>query len=219
MRRWISHLVIIGYLGALASGIAVQAMKFNHAANPLAYYFVWDMFCGWAAFECRYHLVAEGESGTYYWLSPSPWGEFHPYGDLARNHYDYYGFGLRRMAMNAVNHTDHEPLERILIVEECWPKKYNLPDHLWDLRFAEPKNQMSYFLLRNEFDGEGNHRSSQPDFLEQLFTNSIYLNPRLKEESMRGRPMFMLNPASRLRSNGSSGSTGSVSMESFPNAN
>ena len=35
--------------------------------------------------------------------------------------------------------------------EECWPKKYNLPDDLWAMRFSEPKDPMSYFWLRDVY--------------------------------------------------------------------
>ncbi len=197
MRRWISHLLIAGYLGSLAMGVGFQALKFTAGASPFMYFFTWDMFCGWSAFEARYHLIAEGESGTYYWLSPGPWGEFQPYGDLTRNHYDYYGNGLIRMAMNTVRHTDHEPLQRILFVEECWPKKYNLPDHLWAMRFSEPKEPMSYFWLRDVYSADGKLLDQKIDFLKQLYADSIYKNPRLQADATRGRPMFMTSPGDR----------------------
>jgi hypothetical protein len=221
MRRWITHLFIAGYLGSLATGIAAQTMKFGNIAHPVAYFFVWDMFCGWSTFEARYHLIAEGESGTYYWLSPPPWGEFRPYGDLARHHYDYYGNGLLRMAMNTLRHTDHEPIERILFVEECWPKKYNLPDELWALRCAEPKEPMSYFWLRNVFTADGTPLESRMDFLHQLYADAVLKNPRLHADSMRGAPMFVINPADRRPGAAPSflDDTALRPVEALPNAN
>lgn len=221
MRRWITHLFIAGYLGALATGIGIQTLKFGSGSHPLAYFFVWDMFCGWSVFEARYHLIAEGESGTYYWLSPGPWGEFSPYGDLTRNHYDYYGNGLLRMAMNTARHTDHEPLQRILFIEECWPKKYNLPDELWAMRFSEPKDPMSYFWLRDVYSADGERLEQRVDFLRQLHAESIYQNPRLKADSARGRPLFLLSPGERNAAphGGAWEDSALLPLETLPNAN
>lgn len=225
MRRWITHGFIVAYLSSLALGISCQTLKVGVNAHPVMYFFIWDMFCGWAAHETRYHLVAEGESGTYYWLAPNPWGTFKPYGDLSRNHYDYYGHGLLRMAQNCIRHTEHEPLRRIISIEESWPKKYNLPDHLWALRTGEPKDPMSYFWVRNIYSPEGEPWEGRPDFLQQLYTNAVFSNPRLQADSTRGRPMFVINPYDRRLSSGSGVPNQSASefssslMESLPNAN
>jgi hypothetical protein len=221
MRRWISHLFIAAYLSALVGGISCQALKFGVSAHPAMYFVVWDMFCGWAAHETRYHLIAEGESGTYYWLAPNPWGTFKPYGDLARNHYDYYGHGLLRMAQNSIKHTQHEPLRRIISIEESWPKKYNLPDHLWALRTGEPKDPMSYFWVRNIYSPEGEPWYGRPDFLQQLYTDTIFSNPRLHADSIRNKPMFVINPYDRrLQSGNALGEAYSpTSVDSLPNAN
>jgi hypothetical protein len=221
MRRWITHLFIVGYLGSLVAGIACHALKFGSGSHPIAYFFVWDMFCGWSAFEARYHLIAEGESGAYYWLSPAPWGEFRPYGDVARHHYDYYGNGLLRMALNTLRHTEHEPIQRILFVEECWPKKYNLPDDLWAVRFAEPKDPVSYFWVRNVFRGDGEPLESRMDFLRQLYADAILKNPRLQADSTRGQPMFAITPIDgRTGFAPAAHDEGALlSVESYPNAN
>lgn len=45
-----------------------------------------------------------------------------PYGDLDRLHYDVLGNSHRKMALNALKRTDHEPIHRIVIIEEVWPK-------------------------------------------------------------------------------------------------
>ncbi len=202
MRRWLTHGFIVAYLAALSTGVASQTMKFGTGAHPAMYFFVWDMFCGWAAYETRYHLIAEGESGAYYWLAPGPWGSFEPYGDLARNHYDYYGNGLLRMAQNTIRHTQHEPLRKIISIEESWPKKYNLPDHLWALRTGEPKDPMSYFWVRNTYSPEGEPLFGRPDFLQQLYADAVFNNPRLHADSTRNRPIFALNPYDRRTSLG-----------------
>jgi hypothetical protein len=179
------------------------------------------MFCGWSTYEVRYHLIAEGESGTYYRLAPAPWDEFRPFGDLHRHQYDYYGNGQLRMAKNTLKHTRHEPIRRIIALEECWPKKYNLPDHLWELRCGEPKDPISYFCLRKVFTGDGEPLDARPDFLTQLYTTTVFKNPRLAQDAMRGRQMFAINPYDRYMATQGARleNVDETAMESMPNAN
>jgi hypothetical protein len=104
------------------------------------YYFVWDMFCGWSAYDSRMHIVAEGESQTFYRLTPAPWGEFQPFGSLGREHYDSFnGHGVN-IGMNVLKHTQHEPMVRLFVIEESWAKKYNLPDAVWKTRYDGSKS-------------------------------------------------------------------------------
>jgi hypothetical protein len=161
------------------------------------YYLVWDMFCGWQAYESRYHIVGEGDSGTLYELAPGPWGAFCPFGDLPRNHYDSFGHSFHRMAMNTLKHTDHEPMRRIIVVEECWPKKYNLPDHLWALRMDEPKDPQSYFWLRAAFTPDGEVMHLAPDYIQWAQSLTVVNNPRLLDDVKRGRPFYAISPQMR----------------------
>lgn len=197
MRRWLSSTFIAAYLTALAWGIVSHALKWGSLSHPVMYYLVWDMFCGWQAYESRYHVVAEGASGQFYELAPGPWGAFSPYGDLPRNHYDAFGHATNRMALNTLAHTDHEPISRILVVEECWSKKYNLPDHLWQLRMDEPKEPYSYFWTRTILSGEGQILQQQPDFANYMYGVALVNNPRLMADAKRGRPFFAINPNQR----------------------
>ncbi len=221
MRCWISQLFIATYLGSLFLGLAMHAMRFKHDAHPVMYFYVWDMFCGWAAFESRTHLIGEGESGAYYRLSPGPWGDFKPYGDLTRNHYDYHGNALVGMALNALKHTDHEPMRRILFVEESWPKKYNLPDSLWAAMFSEEKDPMSYFWVRGTYSPEGERLDNRMTFLNQLYSDAVMNNPRLQADSTRGRPVMAVNPYDRrLQSDGNSEvAEPRYSWDNLPSAN
>ena len=73
-------------------------------------------------------VIGEGEDGKSYELSPGPWGEFHPYGFIARQHYDPEFLNGERMAKNTLKHTVHEPITRIFVVEEEIPKRLNIPD-------------------------------------------------------------------------------------------
>ena len=218
MKHWLAKLTITTYLAALGAGIACHAMNFGMGSHPAVYFFVWDMFCGWSAHETRYHLIGEGESGNYYKLSPAPWNTFSPYGDLERDQYDNMGNTHARIALNTLRHTDHEPIVRMVLVEESWPKKYNLSDQLWAARFDEPKVPQSYFWQKCIYDADGMVIKCNPDFLNHLHSVSVSNNPRLKADSVRGRPFFAVDPAER--SNASIG-TGTYMGESWlhPSAN
>lgn len=197
MKRWLSGTFIAVYLAALVGGIGAHAMKFGINSHPIMYYFVWDMFCGWSPYELRYHIVGEGESGKFYELGPGPWAKFSPFGDLARHHYDAYGTTFRKTAMNTLKHTDHEPMRRVLVIQETWHKKYNLTDHLWAMRFDEPKEPYSYFWLYASYSGEGEVLLQNNDFMNYSTALSITDNPRLLSDARRGRPFFAFNPSMR----------------------
>ena len=197
MKRWFTNLVIGTYLTAMAVGIAAHALNFGAAAHPLMYYFVWDMFCGWSSHELRYHVIGEGESGTYYELAPGPWTRFMPYGDLDRLHYDVLGNSHRRMALNSLKRTDHEPIRRVVMIEEIWPKKYNLSDRIWAMRFDEPKEPMSYFWQLSEMTEDGRVISVVPNYLTYLHTKSVSDNPRLVADTYKGKPQYIVDPRYR----------------------
>lgn len=197
MRRWLAMVTIGTYLTALAMGIACHAMNFGTGIHPGMYYLVWDMFCGWSAHEVRYHIIGEGESGAHYRLSPAPWTTFAPYGDLERAQYDALGSTYIKIAMNTLKHTEHEPIMRMYVVEEAWPKKYNLPDQLWAAKFDEPKDPHSYFHVKTIYDGEGAVIQANQDYISTLQTMAITNNPRLRADSLRGKPFYAVDPAYR----------------------
>lgn len=206
VKRWLTHLTIVAYLGVLGYGIFAHAFKYRVNAHPMMYYIVWDMFCGWAAHESRLHIIAEGESGTYYELSPAPWGEFKPFGEEDRQHYDYLNNATWKMADHVLRHTDHEPMTRIFVVEESWSKKYNLPDGLWAKRFAEEKDPQSYYWTRSIYTPEGVILLNAPTWLGHIGALTVGDNPRLHADSRKGQPFFAVT-----RSYGSgSGTSGGV---------
>jgi hypothetical protein len=81
------------------------------------------MFCGWNAYDQRTHLIAESESGRYYEVS-EPWGAFRPYGKLGRIQYDVYNHMVSKHIDHILSHTKHEPVNRVFVVQEFWPKQY-----------------------------------------------------------------------------------------------
>ncbi len=214
LKYWIAQATIVMYLSVLSLGIVAHTVQFKQNSHPLMYFIVWDMFCGWSAYSSRVHLLAEGESGAHYELSPAPWGEFHPYASLDRSHYDVVGTAAPRLALNTLKHTVHEPIRQIYLIEENWAKKYNLPDHVWQQVFQEPKSPYSYFHIRALFDGEGNIQQANSTWL------SISENPRLAAESQKGQPYFTIVSHPLARSQALSGtlpnSAGSESIPSSP---
>lgn len=200
MKRWLTHGVIAVYLGALSWGIVSHTVSFGTGAHPVMYFLVWDMFCGWSSWEGRIHVIGEGASGRYYELAPAPWGEIIPFGSIGRRHYDYLGNHSPRFARNAIRHTKHEPITRVIVVEENWPKKYNLPDELWGQRFEGPKEPHRYYQVRHVYTPDGMLVRSYPTFLNLQAAWGVSQNPRLHAEVRRSQPFF--SPVYRNRSRG-----------------
>ena len=199
MKRWLTHSLIVVYLGALFSGVACHAVEFGTASHPIMYFFVWDMFCGWSAFSNRIQVVGEGESGAYYELSPGPWGELKPFGNLGRQHYDYMGYRSPRFALNCLKHTRHEPITRVFVIEETWDKKYNMPEDVWNRIYDEPKDLKKYYQVRHVVTPDGVILQTHPSWLSRQFAISLANNPRLQAESRRNKPFYAFGPNPRPR--------------------
>lgn len=197
MKRCLTHAVIVVYLGALGWGVLAHAVSFAVGAHPVMYFLVWDMFCGWSSFSSRLQIIGEGESGTYYELAPGPWGEFQPFGNIGRRHYDVAGAHAPKLAMNALKHTRHEPITRIFVVEDCWPKKYNLPDELWAQIYDEPKDVHHYYQLRSVFTPDGLLLQQNSNWLSRQYSLSVGDNPRLQADARRSKPFFAFDYQNR----------------------
>ncbi len=194
MKRWVSHSFIAIYLSVLVYGLACHALYFRINQHPAMYFVVWDMFCGWTAYETRLHVVGEGVSGRYYELAPGPWGEMQPFGDLDRRHHDHTRQHAHRIGLNTLRHTDHEPMARLLVIDEAWPRKYNLPDHLWRQRYPEPKDPVSYYQVEQIRTPTGQIVQQSPAWLVRLASDCVMDNPRLRADVTRGRPYYAVNP-------------------------
>ena len=197
MKQKLAAGIIVCYLGTLAFGVVSHALQYRQSSHPGMYFIVWDMFCGWAGYETRLHIIGEGESGQYYELAPGPWKEIRPYGDLARHHYDSYASHTFSIAENTLRHTDHEPMQRIFVVEENWAKKFNLPDELWTERYPDEKNAHSYYHLRQAYDLDGKLLTSQASWFDYQANLSLNDNPRLAQDSRRAKPFFQVHPLLR----------------------
>lgn len=193
MKRWLAISFISVYLGALTIGIGAHTINVGTGSHPAMYFVVWDMFCGWSSYASRMQMIAEGESGQYYEIAPGPWGEFCPYGNIGRRHYDVNAIHSPTFALNCLKHTDHEPIHRIIVFEEAWPKKYNIPDKMWDKWYDYPKDVKKYYHLRYAFTPEGQLLDTRPAFMPYHNSLAIASNPRLKRDIKRDR-QFMAVP-------------------------
>ncbi len=200
MKKWLIQSFIGLYLLALSWGIVSHAVSFGTGAHPAMYYIVWDMFCGWTSYSSRNIIIGQGESGKYYELSPGPWGEVQPFGKLGRRHYDVSGAHTPKLALNVLRHTQHEPITRIFVIEECWAKKYNLPDHLWEKQYEEPKDIKKYYQVRHIFTPDGSMVKSYPNWLSLQYSYSVADNPRLMADQRRGQPFFVMKNRSQVLS-------------------
>lgn len=187
--RWISGLFITGYLLALSWGIAAHALKMGLQGNTISYYFVWDMFCGWDAYDNRTHVIAEDSDGNYYKVV-EPWGAFTPFGDVDRINYDVSNSLISRHIDHVLRHSAHPPLDRVYVVQEIWPKQFNVPDSLWARYFSEPKEVVSYFNLRAICNTKGVPIESYPGWFSKQTLQAIADNPRLQRAAQQATPYY-----------------------------
>ncbi|MBI3866126.1 MAG: hypothetical protein HY290_29965 [Planctomycetia bacterium] len=191
MKRILSVAFIVCYVSALTYGNVCHLLRHGTVSHTMMYMIVWDMFCGWSAYDSRVHLIAEGESETYYDLSHPPWGELHAFGYISRENYDPFNSHTGTIGLNVLKHTRHEPITRILVIEESWPKKLNLPDAIWNLRYDNPKDRHSYFRVRTILLPDGTITKQQDSFLSCQARKLSTANPRLAQDAFSGRPLFL----------------------------
>jgi hypothetical protein len=190
MKRRIVNLGIYGYIGALVFGFLCVATQVRFFFPPL-YFLTFDMYGGWSGYDCRMQIIGEGESGRFYVLSPGPWGEFKPYScNLSRQCYDQafeYGAILARPGLR---HTQHEPILRVFVVEQEYPKKFNLSDAQYQAYYGKPKPQRIYSHTRMVLTPEGEILTQSPTWLRYQDNLSIVDNPRLVADGTQNRPFL-----------------------------
>jgi hypothetical protein len=188
MKRWIINAGIAGYLCALAFGFVSVAGQVTFFSVPF-YFLSFNMYGGWSGYDARMLVLGEGESGRFYVLSPGPWGEFDPYSSrLSRQCYDQafeYGNILARPGLK---HTQHEPILRMFVIEQQYPKKFNLPDDQYEAYYQKPKPQRIYSHTRMIMNPQGEIISQNPTWLRFQDNLAIVDNPRLVADATRNRP-------------------------------
>lgn len=194
MKRIAAGTFIVAYISALSIGNFCHTLNYQTGSHPLMYLVIWDMFCGWSAYASQVHVIAEGESDKYYELAPGPWGAYRPWGgDFARHSYDAFYNHIGRMAVNTLKHTEHEPIARIYVIEENWPKKYDLPEYIWKFRYGDqPRDVQTYCRLRQELDGNGQLHRGYTSWLHYVQIKQLSSNPRLQVSMQRSQPMFVI---------------------------
>jgi len=195
MKRWLVSTFITVYLGALTFGLVCHTFATHTGSHPMMYFVVWDMFCGWTAYATETQVVGEGESGRYYELAPGPWGGFQAWGTLHRPNFDVFLNHTKDIALNTLRHTQHEPITRILVLEEHWAKKYDLPEHVWNMRYDEPKPDEipKYPYVRAEYGPNGEVIRNHITWLSYQFSRIMADNPRLVADQRRGKSKFVLD--------------------------
>lgn len=191
MKRMLTVGFIAVYIGILTLGNVCHFLQFKNATHPLMYLIIWDMFCGWSAFDTRIHIIAEGENDKYYDLTHPPWGEFHPYGYIGRENYDQFQSHTGQMGLNVLKHTSHPPISRVFVVEECWAKKYNMPDDVWQARYDSPKDKRSYYRMRVVLLPDGTTTQLYSSWVSYQSGLMAMDNPRLQERKRLSQPMFV----------------------------
>ncbi len=178
------------YLGVLGWGIVAHTFSIGVNSHVGMYFIVWDMFCGWSAYEQRNHLIAEGQSGQFYDVSSPPWGDVHPYGPRERIHYDTYASHAPRVVQNVLKHTVHEPIVKVYYVEELWSKKFNIPDQYWEANYQETKNRHSYFNTRLTMTNDAQNVVAYQNWFNKMQYNSYMDNPKLQQMAQNCRQFF-----------------------------
>lgn len=201
MRRLTACVVICSYLSLLGFGLFSHVVGYKQSDHVGMYFIIWDMYCGWCAHEVRHHIIAEGESGQYYEVTPAPWGEFSPYASIDRHHYDGMGSFTGTLATHILDHTEHEPIAEVTLVEEAWSKKYNIPDEMYLAQNEVPKQKRTYFRSRSTLSPTGEFRQRGLDWIGWLSYQAVVNNPRLQQK-MKGQPFVSSEsyvPANRVR--------------------
>ena len=168
-------------------GVASHAVGYGEGAHPTMYWVVWDMFCGWTAYSTRTHILAEGVSGQWYDAGRGDWPKFHPYGHLERVDYDLRGVHAPRIGLNVLRHTEHEPIARLVVVEECFPKKFNLPEPHWSARWGAgvKKDPTSYYAVRHVLTPRGRLLGTAPGWINVETNRTLLDNPKVRRLSSR----------------------------------
>jgi hypothetical protein len=193
MKRILVVAFMAFYVGALTYGNVCHLVQEGKSSHPMMYFLIWDMFCGWTAFDSRIHLVAEGESGKYYNVTHPPYGELHPYGYIGRENYDQFQNHTPKLGLNVLKHTRHEPITRLFVIEECWAKKYNMADAVWRARYDDDKDPLRYFRVRVSVLPDGTIVQNYSSWLQYQHSQMMMDNPRLVDAALRSKTLFVLD--------------------------
>jgi hypothetical protein len=186
MKRRLSNVVIVAYILSLVSGFLAISFHMPVPGQTFLYFMTFNMFAGWCGYEARMHVIGQGESG---------WGEFHPYGWIPRQHYDPHFDDGWPFAANTLKHTVHEPMLRVYVVEEEYPKKLNFPAAQYEAYYNKPKDFRPYYSIRFIFDPHGKVLAEEPEWLRIQDQLAVMNNPRLVADACRSQPFDVADRA------------------------
>lgn len=124
-----------------------------------AYFFTWDMFPGYVTENTRRRLVGITKEGRYLQLFPEEddyrtgidgkvsrldWIFLNKHLDVLREKLE-----PRIAALNADN---DDPIVRVVLVEEFWPTKFNLPDDLYREAYGVEHPHRRYWRTRGRWN-------------------------------------------------------------------
>lgn len=178
-------LFITCYVGWLSWGIMAHSLKVGLCGNTYSYFVVWDMFCGWSAWDSRTHIIAQDKAGNYFEMK-EPWGEFQPFGNVGRIHYDTTHHLLPKQISNLTRNTVNDGFDRVYVIEEAWPKQYNLPPDLFQQYFDCPKDKLSYYHLKAVCTDQGHALTVNQDWYNHQLQKAVYDNPRIRKQAAAG---------------------------------
>lgn len=193
MRRWIVCTFIVAYASVLSFGIACQTLRMGTTMHPAMYFIVWDMYCGWNAYNHKYRAVAEGVSGQFYDLNPAPWGAFRPFNTLDRLQSIGLSNNQARVTRLVANNTQHEPFTRMFVIEEAWAKQFDLPEYIWKASNAIQRSPYYYTKVVLEQSGDGEITMADGPWLDSQSQMMLADNPRIEQEIRASRPFWMVD--------------------------
>ncbi len=146
--------VVIGYI-AVSVYFAVHHMMGDPLSHSSAYFFTWNMFPGYTTETSRRMVVGVTAEGRYIQILPAAnhhfrWGINN---EVARIDVDRRLENLKPEIEKSLRrflaeHPD-DPVMLLLIVEQYWPSKYNLPDDLYEATFGKPNLHPRYWRVLN----------------------------------------------------------------------
>lgn len=136
-------LAVAAYLG-VSAWFAVHHMMGDPLSHPSAYFFTWNMFPGYTTETSRRTVVGITESGRHVRILPAAnhrfrWGIND---EVARIDVDRRLDNLKPDIERSLQRFNKEhPDDRVLmimVVEQYWPSKFNLPDDIYQSTYGEP---------------------------------------------------------------------------------
>lgn len=152
MRRAAVILVCVTYV-AISLAFGVRHLLGDSSSHPTAYFFTWDMFPGYATESSRRSMLGATESGRHVRLLPAAnhhfrWGI---HGNVQRIDVDRRPrnslpqLTVQKDAYNKQHPED--PIINVVIADQYWPAKFNLPDDIYESHYGQPNPHRKYWRI------------------------------------------------------------------------